>query len=344
MHDVRVPITLVTGYLGSGKTTLLNGLLRSPQFADSVVIINEYGEAPLDHLLVEHISENIRLLDTGCLCCTVRGDLVDTLADLATRRRQGSLRFTRAFVETTGLADPVPLLHSVAIDPAVMKDWRLAGVATTLDAVNGAATLAKHHDAKRQLAVADLVVITKLDLSEADRIEEVTRRITLLNPHAAVCSVQAEDLLQQARDLDCTPPRLDLDRLSSLAGGRHLHPDQRIGTQTLTLETPIREAEFLEWLHMLAAMRGENLLRVKGLVAVAEDPDRPRLVQVVQHVVHPVAVLSEWPSSDRSTRIVFIVQDIDVDVIERTFRRYVGSTSGLHSQTAEPAGQSVAGR
>ena len=336
--DARTPVTVLTGFLGSGKTTVLNRLLQRPELADTAVVINELGEVGIDHLLVDHIGENLRLLQSGCLCCTVRGDLVDTLATLAARRARGEIAFQRVVVETTGLADPVPVLHTLMADPALSGDFRLDGVVTTVDAVNGLATLARHAEAVKQVGVADGLLLTKTDLADAASMDQLVARLERLNPGARVHHVidgavdpalvigsgWIDPADRCAPSACCDDPDHDHDDHPH-HGDHHYHGyhDERIRPHAFTFDAPLPEAAFLHWLELMAAMRGERLLRVKGLVCLAEDPGRPLVVHGAQHVFHPPQRLAAWPSQDRRTRLVFIVDGIARADIERTFRKFV---------------------
>jgi G3E family GTPase len=345
--ESRIPVTLLTGFLGSGKTTVLNHLLRVPDLRDTAVIINEFGAIALDHLLVEKVSENLRVLNTGCICCTVRGDLVDTLRDLLARRSTGEISaFARVIIETTGLADTAPIMHTLMLDPIVTHDYCLEGVVTTVDAVNGWSTLHRHVEAVKQVAVADCLLLTKTDLAISDQIHTLEARLRALNPTArcqrVISGDVASDEMVARAWLDATRRTIDLapplwGKFTSAGGGTFGDPQRgqaayhgpgqhstHVRAHCFTLDSPVSESAFGHWLDLMAAMRGERLLRVKGLVQMVERPDQPLVVHGVQHVFHPPRHLPCWPSEDRRTRLVFITQDLDENEILRTLRRFVG--------------------
>jgi G3E family GTPase len=331
------PVTVLTGFLGSGKTTLLNRLLQRPELADTAVIINEFGSVGIDHLLVEHVDENLRVLASGCLCCTVRGDLIETLATLAQRRERGEARFERVIVETTGLADPAPVLHTLMADPAVTGSYRLDGVVTTVDAVNGMATLERHAEAVKQVGMADALLLTKTDMVDPSAVESVIDRLRKLNPGARLHRVH-DGRIDPAEVLGIgwIDP-LGREALRSPEHehehGHHHHDvnrhSERVRAHAFVFDAPLPRTAFLHWLDLMAALRGERLLRVKGLVQLAEEPDRPLVVHGVQHVFHPPRQLDAWPSDDRRTRLVFIVDGIDRTEIERTFQKFVSTSENL---------------
>lgn len=342
--DARLPVTVLTGFLGSGKTTVLNHLLGHPELGDSAVIINEFGEVGLDHLLVEQVSESLRVLNSGCLCCTVRGDLVDTLRELEARRARGEIApFARVIVETTGLADPAPVLHTLMTDPAVTPSYRLEGVVTTVDAVNGWATLEHHPEAVRQAAVADRLLLTKTDLADAPQTRALAVRLQALNPAARLQHVVAGavppsdvlhigwyDPLDKASDVRQWLAREAHHGYSHSHSHKHHHAPHghshgdQVRAHCFVSDEPVREAAFAHWLELMAAMRGEKLLRVKGLVQLAECPGRPLVVHGAQHVFHPPRYLPAWPSADHRTRLVFITHGLERVEIERTLSQFAG--------------------
>jgi G3E family GTPase len=341
-----IPVTLLTGFLGSGKTTVLNHVLKQPEMAATAVIVNEFGEIGLDHLLVERSSEDVVLLNSGCLCCTVRGDIVDTLTNLFVDRVKGKVPFfTRVAIETTGLADPAPILHTLMTDPIVAARYMLDGVVTTVDAVNGAGTLDKQPEAVKQAAVADRLLLTKTDLAASAARQEIEARLRTLNPSATIVSV-AQGVVDPARLFNIgfyDPATKSVDvrrwlRDEAFESGhahdlrlghnlRHGHPDvnrhdDRIRAFCITRERPISWAALSAWLDGLATMRGEDLLRLKAIVALSDRPDQPVVLHGVQHLFHPPVLLPEWPSEDHRTRMVFITRDLPREAIEATLAAF----------------------
>ena len=330
-----IPVAVLTGFLGSGKTTLLGRLLGHPDFSRTAVIINEFGEVGLDHDLVETSEESFIELQTGCLCCTVRGDLVLTLEDILRRRDQGSVApFERVVIETSGLADPAPILHALMSDAGLSERLALAGVVATVDAVNGLATLARQPELIKQVAVADRLILTKTDLPQADP-AGLAARLAALNPSATQLRASFGDV-DPARLFDmglAASPHagrdvqawlgLDAHASGHARGGAHAHErnpasihDAEISTFAILREEPLRAVTLTLLLEALAEHCGGDLLRLKGIVNVAESPDRPAVIHGVQHVFHPPAWLDRWPSPDRRTRMVFIGRGISQPWIE----------------------------
>lgn len=325
----QTPVTLVTGFLGSGKTTLLNHLLSHPALADSAVIVNEFGEVGIDHLLVSAPAENMVLLDTGCLCCTVRGELVDTLTELYRKRASGAVPpFRHLIIETTGLADPVPVLQTVVADDELGQVYRLHDVVTLVDAVHGEAQLDSHPESVKQAAVADALLITKTDLARPEAVKALRARLEQLNPGADVHHVVGGRIdpavLLRGNVYDPRTKAAHVEHWLKAEAHGHAHPrandvnrhDEHIRAYCLYHDRPIRRAGLMMWLDMLAGLRGANLLRVKGVLNVEGDPV---VIHAVQTVVHEPVTLAAWPSDDRRSRLVFIARDIGREEIERTF-------------------------
>jgi len=356
-NNQTIPVTVLTGFLGSGKTTVLNHLLTGPNLSDTAVIINEFGEVGLDHLLVRRSTENLILLNNGCLCCTVRGDLVETFLDLEARLSSGEISpFCRVVIETTGLADPAPILHTLMADPAITPRWRLQGVITTVDAVNGARTLLAHKEALKQAAVADHILLTKSDIASVGELADVRTELRVLNPGTPVIDVirghvdpsdffdvgfQATEarISGVSRWLNEEQHKVSHDHHRNERHHPHRHDvnrhDDRIKAHCIIIDEPVSWNAFSYWLELLAALRGEEMLRVKGIVAVSDHPDRPLIIHGVQHVFHPPVQLDAWPSDDRRTRIVFITRDMATDDLERTLRKF-GKVNRIAAAPAIP--------
>ncbi len=289
---------MVTGFLGSGKTTLIGRLLRDPSFARTAVIVNEFGEVGLDHALIAGGDETVLALTTGCLCCAVRTDLVATLLDLLARRAAGSVGYDRVLVETSGLADPAPILHALMTDPALAGSHAVAGVVTLVDALLGEATLGRHPEARRQVALADRLVLTKTDLAApAPALLAALRGLNMLAP-LAVGAPDPALLLAPAPRLGAVPAGV----------ARH---GAGISTFLVERAAPVPALALTLWLQALAEHCGERLLRMKGMVDVAEMPGRPAVIHGVQHVFAEPDWLDRWPDADRRSRVVFIVQALE---------------------------------
>jgi G3E family GTPase len=315
-----IPVSVLTGFLGSGKTTMLRYLLRQPAFSRTAVIINEFGEVGLDHELIEASEDSFIELQTGCLCCKIRTDLAQTLADLLRRRDEGGCtRFDRVVIETSGLADPAPILQTLMTDATIAGRLVLGGVVTTVDAVNGAATLDREGISQKQAAVADRIVLTKLDLAggPAESAEPaLLRRLAALNAGAPVL-VADHGRIDASRVFDAglyDPLTKSADVHAWLAEESHEHPHARhdadIKTYALLRREPIRAVALTLFLEALAEHCGDDILRLKGIVNILESPDRPAVIHGVQHVFHAPAWLDRWPSEDRRSRIVFITRRV----------------------------------
>ncbi|MFJ5369745.1 CobW family GTP-binding protein [Bosea sp. CER48] len=363
-HPAPVPLSLLTGFLGAGKTTLLNRLLKDPALADTVVLVNEFGEVGLDHLLVEGVEENMILLESGCLCCTIRDDLIVTLEDLLRRRDNGRIgAFSRVVIETTGLADPAPILNVLVNHPYLAMRFRLDGVVTLVDAVNGMTTLDMHEEARRQVVAADRLVLTKTEIAQPAEAELLRARLDALNPGAEILfpDVAAGELVGAGLyDLAQRPAALRrwLAETEAPGHGHHHHHghghdhshghhhgqephdvnrhDEAIRAFALTANRPVARATFELFWTLLRSIHGPRLLRLKGLVDVAEQPGRPLLVHAVQQILHPPVELDAWPDADRRSRLVLIVKDIEEETVQRLWSAFLGQQAAQGQRESPP--------
>jgi G3E family GTPase len=345
-----IPVSIITGFLGAGKTSLLNTLVKDPFLANAAIIINEFGEIGIDHLLVETADENIVEMASGCLCCTIRGDLIDTMVDLLARRDAGTIKpFDRIVIETTGLADPAPILHTVMSEPELLARARLESVITVVDGVNGMATLDAHAEAVKQAAVADRIILTKLDLLSGregeDALHAIIARLRKLNPAARLLTTHRGEATAarlfntglydpQTKSLDVRQ-WLQAEAYETHAKRhrhRHHHDvsrhDDHIRAFTFADERAIAPAALDMFLGLVQSYYGANMLRMKGIVKVEDDVSRPVVLHGVQHVFHPPVRLPAWPDGDERTRLVFIVRDIEAQVIEGLFKAFTNHISG----------------
>lgn len=340
------PVTLLTGFLGSGKTTLLNGLLRDPSIGETAVLINEYGAVSIDHLLVRKASEDIMVLSNGCICCSVAGDMVQALRDLYFKRANNQVpNFNRVVIETTGLADPAPIMHTLIEMPLVAARYAFSGIITTVDAVHGEQQLNDHVESVKQAAVADRIVLTKTDMATREQVDRLRARLSAINPGADLLEAVAGEISPEILfDTGLyQPSRKTIDvqnwlraeaykpipvRRSPLGpqGTAPSNHDERIHAFVVRFTEPVPWQPLVDALEMLTSYRGDNLLRIKGIVNVAGDK-LPRVIHAVQHTIYPAATLPAWPDDDRSTRLVFITRDLDEALIRDTLTNFLAETT-----------------
>ena len=362
----RLPVSLLTGFLGSGKTTVLGYLTQQPALSRTLVLINEFGEIGLDqHFLTRHTEDDVVIeMSSGCLCCTIRGDLAKTLREAPARLtgRNGKLLFDRVVIETTGLADPAPILHTLMTEPSVARRYRLDGVIATVDAVNGDDTLDRQIESVKQAAMADRLLITKTDLADNDALRSLQDRLRGLNP-AAPQIVSENGVVDPASLFDAglyDPKTKSLEVQTWLKaeayaephgvgghGHTHRHDDvnrhdAHIKAVCLTIDEPIHGHALDLWLEALLLVRGADLLRIKGLINVA-GLDGPVVIHGVQHIFHPAVRLKAWPSEDRRSRIVFITRDIDESALRDTLKIFeTGKARQPALLPGEPGGADIA--
>lgn len=333
--DKRIPVTLLTGFLGSGKTTLLSKLLNHPDMKDTAVVINELGEAGLDHILArtvesEHIADNTVLLESGCLCCTLTNEMADTLRDLFFKRALGAIpEFKRLVIETTGMADPGPIMGNLLNEPVINSTYRLDAVVVTIDSVYGLEQLEKHVEARKQAAVADVLLLTKTDLASKDEMKTLTEKLTALNPGATVHRISQGNIDPQAiinvglfdPSTRKAQPQRWLREVKKPANGQrsrlfqHDH-DNEISSFTVTLPKPLNWDQLEPVLQWLCVSFGENLLRMKGIIH-AEDLPAPLAIHAVQRTFYPPALLTGWDEDEPISRVVLIGKYLDEDGIRQ---------------------------
>ena len=331
----KTPVSVITGFLGSGKTTLLNALLKHSRMAETAVLVNEFGEVGIDHLLIEALDEDVLLFAGGCLCCTIREDMVASLRSLFERRTSGQVpEFRRVVIETTGLADPAPILHTLLAGDSAPADWAVDGIVTTVDAVNGHGQLSACTESVKQAAVADRLLITKSDIARPTEITALRERLRAINPGAPILTpshgeIDPAELFDTGPFARCDGSHPGVNRWlgeTATAHHRHVHQsgrhDDGVRALSLEAEAPIEIYRFVRWVEALLEQHGDRILRLKGILDVAGD-SRPVVVHGVQHIFHPLSRLPDWPDPDRRSRLVLIVKDLDIERITQEFRRVV---------------------
>ena len=348
-YSKLTPVNIITGFLGSGKTTLLQRLLRSPDLADVAVLVNEFGEVGLDHHLLQGVAENTVLLGNGCLCCAVRGDLQRALRDLLSRRTRGDVpNFRRVVIETSGLADPAPIAYTLLSEAVLRHHFRLSGIVTTVDAVNGADQLERFPESVKQVAMSDALVITKADLAAEEAVAELRQRLRRQNVSAQILDghepgIDVSQLLTDDIYDAAGKSRTVRYWIAEEVDERAMHTAD-VQSFAVVFPEPLDWTAFGVWASMLLHRHGANILRLKGLLNVAGVPT-PVLINGVQHIVHPPSHLDEWPDSDRRSRLVFIVRGLERARIEHSLAVFNGlvnnsPTRARPREGGDPAGSS----
>lgn len=321
------PITIVTGFLGSGKTTLLRRALAGAMAYGTAVLINECGAVGLDHHLVQQVDERTLLLGNGCVCCTMRDDLVRALRDLLDQDQRGSIvPLQRLIVETTGLADPAPILFTLENEPMLRHHFRIEQVIATVDAVNGQRHLDQHAVSVKQVAAADTVLVTKTDMAVPDTTESLMTRLHIMNPSATFATSIFGDIepdwlfAPRVRDRPVEPPAPALSIAVPPSTGASPEPDRAIQSISLTFDQPLDWVAFSVWLSMLLNAHGERVLRVKGLLNVGATG--PVVLNGVQHIIHTPEHLPAWPDADHRSHLVFILYGLEPPLIERSLQAF----------------------
>jgi G3E family GTPase len=340
VKDTRTPLTILTGFLGAGKTTLLNAVLSDSTNGRVAVIVNEFGEAGLDNHLIEESTDDVVLMQSGCLCCSVRGDLSNTIENLIRKNIRKEINFERIVIETTGIADPGPIMQTLLLDKVLASTTRLDGIVTVADAINGVATLNTQFEAVSQAALADLIILSKTDIASPQQIQDFKSRLEKINPTSKIiCSIKGNGIQNQIWGLNALkekssyndvlswttgiePKLSELDNLSGLAPAKTISKpafihDSKIQSCSIILDNPISNTTFDNWLDTLIEAKGSDILRIKGIVFL-ENIDAPFVFHGVQHVFDPPIQLKKWPGKNRQSRIVVIARNISKPQLQRS--------------------------
>ena len=333
----NITITVLTGFLGSGKTTILSSLIKQKQMANAAIIINEFGEVGLDHDLIETTDENVIELQNGCICCTIQGDLKTTLLNLLKKMEKGDISpFNHVIIETTGLADPVPIIHTLMTSLDLQRIYSIDGVITVVDAINGDSTYNAHEEAVKQTAFADRIILSKTDIADKEKVNSLTKRIKAINPKVTIIESDKNSLpvLKVLGLNDYNPQNKDWNvrewleieknKSSSHSHNHHHEHDvnrhgEDIKTFAMVTSQPVSMTSVNFFLELLMSQMGENILRIKGILDI-KGQSRPAVIHGVQHVFHPLEWLEKWPSNDKQSRLVFITKNINKDTIDDLFK------------------------
>ena len=336
----NIGISVLTGFLGSGKTTILTSLIKQKQMANAAIIINEFGEVGLDHDLIETTDENVIELQNGCICCTIQGDLKTTLLNLLKKMEKGSVSpFNHVIIETTGLADPVPIIHTLMTSLDLQRIYSIDGVITVVDSINGASTYNAHEEAVKQTAFADRIILSKTDIADKGTVNSLTKRIKAINPKVTIIKSDKNFLpVSKLLGLNDYNPQnkdwnvrnwLEIEKNKSSSHSHNHHDHHRehdvnrhgddIKTFAMVTSQPVRMTSVNFFLEILMSQMGENILRIKGILNI-KGQNCPAVIHGVQHIFHPLEWLEKWPSLDKQSRLVFITKNIKKDNIDALFK------------------------
>ncbi|MCK5719374.1 MAG: GTP-binding protein [Thiomargarita sp.] len=342
-----LPIHIISGFLGSGKTTLLNQLIQQPNMQDTVVIVNEFGEVSIDHLLIETSTEDIMILEGGCVCCSIRSDLLTTLEDLFNKRlKQEMPSFSQVLIETTGLADPVPIIRTLMDDDYVSRHFRLGTIITTVDAVYGNQQLKEFDESVKQAVLANHIILTKIDLVATDIIQELKQRLHRINPSASIQEINLkQNFIDSSKIFETSHYHIETqqfdmqrwlqadiyikhEKQAVLNQSSHHHHDSYIKTFCIEYHQPLHWITLEHWIRQLTRLRGKDLLRVKG-IAYTYETDLPVVIQGVQHIFQAPTTLNSWATKERLSQIVFITRNINKDTVERLLHTLINSKNSI---------------